>query len=214
MKVEKIKSRNIIFTYNIPDGWDLNLHLIMGSRYNYVVDTGLGSLSIAPVLEYIKGSEKPVLVINTHHHWDHIWGNHMFPESLILAHTLCRDRIDEKWEDMLKKSNSFLYGETGKQLPNLTFDSELYFAEDKIRLFYTPGHTKDSISVLDEADKVLNAGDNIGDSMEELIPSLECERAEYIQTLLNYKELDFEYCISGHNVVLDKSVIDKMLKLL
>lgn len=145
---------------------------------------------------------------------DHIWGNHVFGDGFITSHTLCRERIDEKWEDMFKKSNSYLYGETRKQLPNLTFDKELYFTEDKIRLFYTPGHTKDSISVLDEADKVLNAGDNIGDSMEELIPSLECERAEYIQNLLNYKELDFEYCISGHNVVLEKSVIDKMLKLL
>ncbi|WFR57835.1 MBL fold metallo-hydrolase [Anaerocolumna sp. AGMB13025] len=213
MKVKKINSRNIIFTYHIPDGWDLNLHLIMGDKYNYVIDTGLGSLSIAPVIEYLKDSEKPFLVINTHHHWDHIWGNHMFPDSLILSHTLCRDRIEEKWEDMLLKSK-YLFGETKKQLPNLTFDNELYFAEDKIRLFYTPGHTKDSISVLDEADKVLNLGDNIGDSMEELIPSIECEKEEYMQTLANYKKLDFDYCISGHNVVLDKMVFDQILKLL
>jgi len=98
-------------------------------------------------------------------------------------------------------------------LPNVTFDQKLYFPEDKIRLIYTPGHTIDSISVLDEEEGVLNVADNIGDSLEELIPSLAVVKTEYIQTLLKYKELDFDVCVSGHNVVLDKSVMDQILNL-
>lgn len=45
MKIEKIKNRNIIFKYNIAE-WDLNIHLIMGNRYNYIIDTGLDSSEI------------------------------------------------------------------------------------------------------------------------------------------------------------------------
>jgi len=28
-----------------------------------------------------------------------------------------------------------------KHLPNLTFEEEIYFSEDQIRIIYTPGHT-------------------------------------------------------------------------
>lgn len=45
-----------------------NVQLIMGNKYNYIVDTGLGSLNIAPIKEYIKHENKPIIVINTHHH--------------------------------------------------------------------------------------------------------------------------------------------------
>ena len=75
MEINKLKNRNIIFTYNNPDGWDLNLQLVKGNKYNYIIDTGLGSLSILPVINYIKDDKKPTIVINTHSHWDHIWGN-------------------------------------------------------------------------------------------------------------------------------------------
>ncbi|QHQ60001.1 MBL fold metallo-hydrolase [Anaerocolumna sedimenticola] len=214
MKINKIKSRNIIFTYNIPDGWDLNLHLILGDKYNYIIDTGLGSLSILPVINYIKEDKKPTIVINTHFHWDHIWGNHMMGDSIIISHYLCRERMDQNWEDMLQKRFQYLHGETNKYLPNLTFENELYFPEDGIRILYTPGHTKDSISVLDEVDNVINAGDNIGDTMEELIPGLECEKSVYMETLKKYKNLDFEFCVSGHNTILKKEIFDKILEMI
>jgi len=51
MNIEKIGSRNIIFTYKLPE-WNLNLHLILGNKYNYIIDTGLGSNSVAPIKEY------------------------------------------------------------------------------------------------------------------------------------------------------------------
>ncbi|SHJ93000.1 hypothetical protein SAMN02745163_02853 [Clostridium cavendishii DSM 21758] len=46
-------------------------------------------------------------------------------------------------------------------LPDFVFENELYFSEDKIKLFHIPGHTIDLISVLDEEDNVLLVGDNI-----------------------------------------------------
>lgn len=87
-------------------------------------------------------------------------------------------------------------------LPNLIFQKELYFAEDKIKLFHTPGHTLDSISVLDEEEDVLLVGDNVGDSMEDIIPSIYCEKDIYINTMKKYEEMDFDTCISGHNTIL------------
>lgn len=211
MKIQKIRNRSILFSRSLPAGWDLNVHLILGNKNNYLIDTGLGSSFIAPIKEYMKNETKPLIVINTHYHWDHIWGNSSFPDSLILSHKLCRDLTVQNWEEMMEKNKKYMEGDCGMRLPALTFNQELYFPEDEIRIMYTPGHSVDSISVLDEADKVLNAADNIGDSMEYILPSLECEKDVFIQTLMKYKEMDFEACISGHNQVMQKDVLDLML---
>ncbi|MGC5326273.1 MBL fold metallo-hydrolase [Brevibacillus sp. SYSU BS000544] len=211
MKIQKIKNRSVLFTKSMPASWDLNLHLILGDRYNYMIDTGLGSATIAHIKEYIKHDNKPIIVINTHYHWDHIWGNHCFRGSTIVSHKRCREMIEQNWEEMLQKYKHFLDGEAEMLLPNLTFEDELYFPEDKIRLIYTPGHTVDSISVIDEVDKVINVADNVGDSLDDIIPSLKCEKEEYRNTLLTYREIDFDTCISGHNIVLDKQVIEQIL---
>jgi glyoxylase-like metal-dependent hydrolase (beta-lactamase superfamily II) len=105
-------------------------------------------------------------------------------------------------------------GEVKMKLPDLVFNDELYFAEDAIRLFHSPGHTPDSISLLDEKDRVLIVADNIGETMENLVPSLSCEKAIYRRTLENYLALDFHRCVSGHNVVLEKATVKEVLSML
>lgn len=211
MKIQRIKSRGVLFTYKTSGDWDLNIHLIMGNKYNYIIDTGLGSLSIAPVMEYIKHDDKAVIVVNTHYHWDHIWGNGLFKDNIVISHKLCREAIESNWDEMLKKHKQYCHGQVEKCLPNLVFDNELYFPEDGIKLIYAPGHTMDSISVIDEEDRLINAGDNIGDTVDEIVPSLSSEKEIYIDTLLKYKEMDADTFISGHNVVLKKEMIDTIL---
>jgi len=210
MQITKVKNRGVLFTQSNP-GWDLNVYLIMGRKYNYIIDTGLGSLSIDPIKEYIKNDNKKTIVINTHYHWDHIWGNNSLRNCIIISHKLCREMIKSTWEESLYKNKQYCCGEVKMYLPNLVFEKELYFPEDKIRIIYTPGHTIDSISVIDEEDKVINVGDNVGDTIDEIVPSIGCEKSLYIDTLLKYKELDFDTCISGHNIILGKEVIEEIL---
>lgn len=214
MKIQKIKNRGVLFTYTTSSGWDLNVYLIMGEKYNYLIDTGLGSLSIDPIREYIKDNNKPIIVINTHYHWDHVWGNGSLQNCIIISHKLCREMIESNWEGMMYKNKQYCCGEVEMYLPNLVFEKELYFPEDKIRIIYTPGHTIDSISIIDEEEKVINVGDNIGDNMDEIVPSIYCEKDKYIDTLFKYREMDFDTCISGHNKVLGKEVIEKILNML
>ncbi len=211
MKIEKIKNRHVLFKFPVTD-WDLNIHLIMGNKYNYLIDTGLGSLSVAPIQEYLKSDRKPLIVINTHYHWDHVWGNHVFRDCPIISHTLCRQIILEKWEETLDKNKRFCFGEVELCLPNLLFNDALYFPDDKIKVFHTPGHTADCISILDEEEKVLDVGDNIGDNLDEIVPNVDTEMQVYIDTVLKYQAMDFDICVSGHNVVLEKGIFDRVLK--
>ncbi|MDF2842889.1 MAG: Zn-dependent hydrolase [Herbinix sp.] len=213
MQFNKIKERGYLFTYE-DFGWDLNIYLITGKKYNYIIDTGLGSKCINPILDYIKNDNKMTIVINTHYHRDHIWGNASLSNCITISHKLCREMIQLNWDDMLQKNRQYCLGDVKTNLPTLVFDEELYFVEDKIKLLHTPGHTPDSISIFDEEDNVLILGDNIGDSMEDLLPSIYCEKSVYKNTLHNYKQLNFDTLISGHNKVLNKQVIDKILNML
>lgn len=122
--------------------------------------------------------------------------------------------LEAKWEEMIHKNNQYCYGEVERCLPNLVFEKELYFPEDKIKLFHTPGHTLDSISVLDEEEHVLLLGDNVGDSMEDIVPSICCEREVYVNTMKKYQEMNFDTCISGHNTILKKEIIEKVLSII
>jgi glyoxylase-like metal-dependent hydrolase (beta-lactamase superfamily II) len=185
--------------------------LILGNKHNFLIDTGLGSLSVEPVQEVLNNSLKPLVVINSHYHWDHVWGNGVFKGSTIISHNLCREILEQKWEKMLEENGRYIFGTIEKELPNLTFQNELYFPEDKIKIFFTPGHTADSISVLDEQEKILNVGDNIGDNLDEIVPGLECEKDIYLNTLNIYKSIDFDTCVSSHNRLLGKDVIDLIL---
>ena len=214
MRFSNIGNRGIMFTYENSFTCDLNLYGIKGTRYNYVIDTGLGSLQAQPIKEFLKDSEKQTIVINTHFHFDHVWGNGVFQNEMIVSHSLCRKLMSAQWDQMLQDYAQRSCGDVQMELPNLVFHEELYFTEDGIRLFHSPGHTPDSVSILDERDRTLFVGDNIGENMEDLIPTLACEKEIYKRTIQNYLTLDFDQCVSGHNVALKRGTIEKILSML
>lgn len=213
-EIKRIGQRGALFTYKNPSTCNLNLYVIEGKHYNYIIDTGLGSLSAQPINEYLKDTGKQAIVINTHYHFDHIWGNDAFHDSLIISHTFCREMMRSEWEHMIHEYGYRCCGEVKMKLPDLVFDDELFFAEDEILLFHSPGHTPDSISILDQKDRILIVADNIGEDLENLVPSLSCEKKIYRSTLEKYLALDFDLCVSGHNIILEKNTIEKVLSTL
>ncbi|MBJ7329904.1 MAG: MBL fold metallo-hydrolase [Solirubrobacteraceae bacterium] len=57
--------------------------LVAGERRAALIDTGMGIHPIRPVVEAL--TDKPVVVVNTHHHIDHVGGNHEFTDIAIHA---------------------------------------------------------------------------------------------------------------------------------
>ena len=199
MKPIKIAERNVLFTEPMGKEYLLNIGLIIGKQFNYVIDTGLGSGSVAPILEYIGNDKKPIIVVNTHCHWDHIWGNWMFRNGIIIAHAKCRELMDKHWEGVLNGFGASKDGEVQKCLPNLVIEDRIVFPDDGVEIFFSPGHSEDCISIYDIFDKVLYAGDNIGDTEDNIVPYINTDMETFKTTIDLYAKYDFTTCVSVHN---------------
>ena len=57
---------------------ETHCYLLNGAEYSLLIDTGLGICNIHD--EIIKLTDKPVIAVATHIHWDHIGGHEYFPD--------------------------------------------------------------------------------------------------------------------------------------
>lgn len=210
MKIQNVGVRGILFTFYDIDGFLTNVYVIIGNKFNFIIDTYLGPEPMDKIAEYInaKYEKKPFIVFNSHFHWDHIWGNCRFESSLIISQEICRDMMGKYGEKQLQENAKYKRGNVRITYPNIVFKEKMVFCDEGIEIFHSPGHTEDSASLFDTKDSVLFAGDNI----EEPIPYLEWDDLKsYRATLEKYLELGPNFIICGHCDVVDKTLVDNNL---
>lgn len=82
------------------DGSRLNTGLIIGSKRAMVIDTGGGPNQGWEVLDAVRSrTSLPLVVVNTHAHFDHFFGNAVFAEAGVTefwAHQNCAVEIDQR----------------------------------------------------------------------------------------------------------------------
>ena len=210
MDITKITDRNIIFTVPENADNDVNLGLILGKKHNFIIDTGMGASSVNAILDYLGDNLKPIVAINTHAHEDHILGNWVLEDSLIVSHVLCRELMNKNWDGKIKediqKNREYFDDEIRKCLPNLVFEGSLCFPEDGISVFHSPGHTEDCVSVYDSVDKILYIGDNFG--VLEGVAQLWTKDLDSARRLIEaYKQYDFNICIPSHSKPQTREII-------
>lgn len=209
MERKNVGSRGTLFTF-YDLGIATNVYVINGKHYVYIIDTYLGPDIMKLVNEFIKEAygNKPLIVINSHSHWDHVWGNSLYSSSLIIAHEKCKEYIKQQGQEKLEKYKQHKKGDIILTYPNMTFNERICFEDDKVLIYHTPGHTDDSISVFDMEDKVLLAGDNL----ERPIPYLMSkDLRQYIATIEDYLKVDADIIIGGHTTCEGKSLISDNL---
>ena len=111
---------------------------------------------------------------------------------------------------MYTKNLPLISGTAAKTLPNLTMYDRISFEDDGIDIFHTPGHSQDCISVYSRSDRILNVGDNIGDTMENIIPEIETDLEIFNKTLADYCKLNASLVVSGHNELTDSGVFKRI----
>ena len=134
--------------------YDSNCYLI---NDNVLVDTGAGQNKeylFSKLRENGVEPENIEMIVNTHCHFDHIGGNHFFPNAKIAVHKL--DAISIRNKDTLGTSLSAF-----DDADNSRVDVELEDG-DKIGNFeviHTPGHTSGGICLWDGENLI--SGDTI-----------------------------------------------------
>ncbi len=150
-------------------------------------------------------------VINTHFHADHTSGTCFFPEAEVVSHRLCRELLDTRGREGLKRmrANSPEFEAVELVLPNIVFDDEitLTVGNTTLKLWSSPGHSSDSITCLVQEANVLFAADTVMP-----IPYfVDGDFDAFIQSLQRLQNTPYENIIQGHGeVVLRGEVIEKI----
>ncbi len=188
--------------------------VIVGPQWVIVVDTLAMPEETMAMRSFIDNDLKlPVrYLIDTHSHADHAWGNCIFPEATIIAHTKCAQYLAERGVPALEatKRENPAFENYHIVLPHLTFDDgelTLKIGKKNVFVMLTPGHTDDGISVFVEEDRILFAGDAFMP-----IPTL--TEGNYVQTLATYEKINalgLENIIQGHGDIILRGEINEAM---
>ncbi len=148
-------------------------YLIVGTRRALLFDTGMGIASIRPVVKQL--TTVPVTVLNSHSHYDHIGGNHEFSDILAFDSSFTRERAARGYSAEVMKdeiSPANLCGSLPKgfranayrarpfRISGSVHDgSRIDLGERELEVVAVPGHTPDSIALLDRRHRLLFTGD-------------------------------------------------------
>ena len=192
----------------VAQGFPTVSAVVLTTSRAFVVDTLTSPQDAQPLLGLLrqKGDGQRVVVINTHHHWDHVYGNAAFHDVDIVAHHSC-PRLMIAQRSTADESVPREPAE-GVPVPGVTFGDRLTFDADPeiVHLIHAPGHTADSIVVCAARAGILFAGD----VLEWPLPSF-CDRdavTTWVQTLRRLKQLQVDLVVPAHGSPRPKTLID------
>ena len=146
-------------------------YLIVGTKQAVLFDTGMGISSIRKVADKLTG--KPVVVLNSHTHNDHVGGNYEFTFVYGMDTDFTRKNARGSSADAQAEiAPGQICGSLPAGFNRKTYVSRPWkisrFVHDgftvnlggrKVEIISTPGHTPDSIALIDRANGLLFTGD-------------------------------------------------------
>lgn len=189
--------------------------LIVGKERALLFDTGLGIGDIHATVRALTG--KPIIVVNSHGHYDHIGGNHQFENILGMANAYAQSRakglphsdvaefVSEVWfkpGTMPSEFNPETYEIKTYKFSSFLMDGQQIDLGGRVLdVLHIPGHSPDSIALLDKTNQQLFVGDTF--YLAPLYAHLEGSNlAEYRKTAERLAALSPEISdvMTAHNV--------------
>jgi cyclase len=158
-------------------------------------------------------ADKPVrMVINTHHHGDHTYGNFLFPAATIIGHDLCREAAIVTGHETQKWFPGVDWGDIRISPPTVTFaDSLTVWCDDlpaSLR-YLGPAHTSNDVVVWIEEHRLLFAGDLVFNHGTPFVVMGSVRGL--IDALQQLEVLGAEVVVPGHGAVCGPDVIGRQL---
>ncbi len=210
MKRDRISDGVYVFTSGVYA--EVTATIIFTDEGAVLVDTLPFPQETRHIREFVnQRRSKVAYVINTHSHADHIYGTYLFPEALVVAHYRCR-RIMERYAEaalVQAKDHTPQLSDVKIRYPELLFNDAmtLRIGGKTIELNYSPGHSRDVITVHVVEDRLMIASDSVmpvpyivGGDLDDMILSLQAIRAKSLENL-----------VQGHGEVLLRGEIEETL---
>jgi glyoxylase-like metal-dependent hydrolase (beta-lactamase superfamily II) len=218
-----------LFVFYEPRHYEETIvNLVIGQQKAALIDTGCGIGNLRKAVETV--TDKPVIVINTHTHLDHLGSNRQFEEIAMfdhpLAHRVAEEGVSQQVmqteilaENLVTKPWPQGFNPSGFALPPfkvshwLRDGDRLDLGGRDLEVIYTPGEAVDHICLLDRVDRLLFCGDILlhggvwthleGGSLKDLIASY--------RRLMDYFD-EFDHLMPSHNEPwLDKDLLPETL---
>ncbi|GAB3795665.1 MBL fold metallo-hydrolase [Micromonospora zhanjiangensis] len=149
-----------------PGGWCVsNAGLLTGAGSAALIDTTATESRARRLYDtaVATAGRSPGIVVNTHHHGDHTFGNFVFAgEATVIAHEAARTEMADKGTGLRRVWPDVGWGEISVALPDLTFTERLslHIGDLHAELRYVgPAHTSNDVVVWLPEHGVLFAGD-------------------------------------------------------
>lgn len=224
VKFDKIDVKNDWFevykvtenTYAIyePFQWQEAIsYLLIGSEKALLVDTLQGVGDLKSVIDSL--TTLPVIVMNTHSHYDHVSSNYQFETIYGIDNTYTADNakghnnaeiggsmtMDTIWKNLPTDFDISKYESKAYEIDKFVADGEIIDIGDReIQVTFTPGHSPDSVILVDKENRMMFTGDTFypapiyvysdTTSFEDFFMSS--------QIMFGFRE-DVDYLMPGHN---------------
>lgn len=171
-------------------------YLVVGNEKALIIDTMLGYEDVHAVARTL--TELPLVVVNTHGHCDHIYGNIYFEK--VYMHPADREVAKREFSDKRFVAAIESLGLKPAEFCNVREGDIFDLGGLSLEAYETPGHTPGGIVLLDQADRILFTGDTI---LEQTWMQL--EESTSMETLLESLNKvqkfrgDFDYILTGHS---------------
>jgi glyoxylase-like metal-dependent hydrolase (beta-lactamase superfamily II) len=191
------------------------MYLVVGKQRALLIDTGMGMNDLGALVKSL--TEKPVWVVNTHAHFDHIGCNAAFIDVYMHKNEreVLRLHSDTEYLSALSKrelSAAVLFLAHGmlKKLFSAKPVARITYIEENhefdlggviIKVIATPGHSPGSICLLDEDARILFSGDTICDRGIMLNLDLSMDTGTFLSSLKKLAALKnkFDAIYPGHH---------------
>jgi len=189
-------------------------YLLIGTEKAIIIDTGTGIGDLKKVIDEL--TDLPVTVVNTHTHFDHVGCNYQFNEIAVYNNQEGIDRMKsgfsvERLKGSISESSVWKafpsgFDENNYSIPPVEPTILLHEGEiidlggRTIEVIYTPGHSPDSICLLDRLNKLLFCGDTFFPGPLYAHPA-DVNFEDYIVSMDKLAGMIdlFDYLCSGHN---------------
>lgn len=207
-----------LYAYIQPDGgWMVNNTgtIVDHAGKAILVDTAATEARnraiLAEVARVSQGA--PRVLVNTHHHPDHIYGNCFLPdETVIVGHDACRELILRAGTKAMDELTDPDYGNITIRPPEITFSQAMTVHAEGFPVelqLVGPAHTTNDVIVWLPEQKVLYAGDLAFNGGQPIF--LDGSAAGYKAALSRLRALEPEVLVGGHGPVTRGDDVPRLL---